>query len=270
MAESSTFWTTSGVGDGIALGDEELALWLSGLVASKQANEGVLAGLGSQLAVTAGSGNVTLADGAALVNGYYYQNTAGITFAIPTPGAGTTGHCLVLRQDQVAQTVRAALKSSSEGNSTPPSPEQDSSIWEICLASIAAKTDGSITITDMRDYCHRQPALAYRRKGGSSSDWTKAGATTYNPAGVRIQSGVGSVVFSGDEDSKTASYSFPVSYAQKPLVFLTLVTAGVTNATRVKIAVSAISTTGFSVQGHRVDNANWTQTLSFMWLAIGQ
>jgi hypothetical protein len=88
------------------------------------------------------------------VNGYFYINDASVNQNVTTPSLGVTGHLLVLRLDTTAQTVRIALKSSSNGVSSIPTVTQSGSTWEIPLASLLITTGGVITVTDLRSYCH--------------------------------------------------------------------------------------------------------------------
>lgn len=57
----------------------------------------------------------------------------------------------------------------------------------------------------------------YRRQGGNSTDWTIAGTTTYTPTTVRMQAGHASLT---TNTSGYASVTFPVSFSNKPLVFV--------------------------------------------------
>ena len=269
MAERSNFWASTGVGDGVALAANQFAEWLRAIYTSdKYATEGVLAGVGGQLAVTGTSSPISVGTGAAYVNGYYYQSTSTGGSSISTPSTGTTGYRVVIRVSTTAQTVRLDLKASPDGTSSAPALQQDSQIWEISLATLTINTSGVITITDTRDYCHPSHALLYRRSGNSSTDFATAGGSSYNPGAVRIQTGVNTLVFDSDDDSDTKTVNFPQSYSGKPLVFVNTYNNAISNANRVLTTVYGQGSSGFTVRGKRVD-ASWSQNVPFSWLAIG-
>lgn len=269
MAERSLFWTSNGTGDGIALAASQFSEWLrASFTNDKYATEGVVAGVGGQFAVTGTSSPLTIGTGVAYVNGYYYQSTSTGSAVIPTPTTGTTGHRIVIRASTTAQTVRLDLKSSNDGTSSPPAVQQDSQVWEVSVATISITTAGVITITDARDYCHISPALLYRRLGNSSTDFSTAGGSSYNPGAVRVQTGVNTLVFDSDDDSDTKTITFPQSYTGKPLIFVSTYNNAVSNANRVLTTVYRQGTSSFTVRGRRVDTS-WSQSVPFTWMAVG-
>ena len=270
MAERSQFWSVTGVGDGVSLGDEELAEWVAGMVSSSRGTDGVYGGVGGQCKVTAGSGQVSVADGIGFVNGWYYQNSASVNLSIPTPGAGVTGHRIVLRRDQSTQTVRAALKSSADGVSSAPAVTQSTDIWEITLATVQVATDGTITVTDMRDYCRPTPAFIYRRRGGSASDWSKAGTTTYNPGGMFFQCGVQNLPFTDDERADRPTITFPQAFSDVPLVLVGILQNGAVQGARIAPSIYSKSKSSVTLDGyHTDDDDHYTGTPAIQWLAFG-
>jgi hypothetical protein len=276
VAESSMFWTTTGaLGDGAdTYGERQAREWLRASITSdRYASEGVLAGNGGSLAVTAGAGSVNVAAGAAYVDGLYYQNTASAALAVPTPSGGTTGHRVVLQADMVGRTVRLALLSAANGVSTPPSvTQQDGTLWEISLATLAITNAGTITVTDARDYAHLVAAPVQRRLGGSSGDWSSSGANTYRPGGQLIQLGAGRLEFDDDdEDSETKSVSFPTSYSARPLVIPVVLRSGITDANKVLVTVYGVEKGSASFRGRRTDDNDWSSDtdVPFLWVAIG-
>ncbi|MBK9711567.1 MAG: hypothetical protein IPO81_09625 [Kouleothrix sp.] len=274
MAQRSQFWDTAGaVGDGndtySAAQWREMArdLWTP----DKSASEGVLAGVLAELGVSGSNSPVTIAAGAALVSGVYYKNDSGLAISVPTPIASTAKHRVILRANwgSVA-TVRAALVLGQEGTGSYPAlTQQDNSTWEIPLAGVMIDTAGTITLDDQRDFCHFAHPIAYRRQGGSASTWSSAGTSTYRPGGTRLQSGVVSLPWNSDNDSDKITVIFPQAFSTAPLVWATLINAGVTNAQKCKVAVYTVSSGSFVLRGYRTDNTTWSQTLAVQWVAIG-
>jgi hypothetical protein len=278
--ERSQFWdTAAGLGDGVdtysALQwrDMARALWIT----DQQANEGVLAGIGSQLAASGSASPVSIASGAAIVQGIYYQNTAPVSISIPIPTGGTTKHRIVLRAAwSSTQAARLALVSSNDGvNTYPVLTQQDNATWEIPLAGVTIDTDGVVTLEDQRDYAHFSLPFLFRRQGGSISNWSTTGTTTYKLPQTKIQSGVALVDWEDDDaDSETKTVTFPKAYPSgyNPLVFVTLLQNGVANASRCKAAVYEVSTSSFKIRGYRTDDVDFPADTSIpvMWVAIGR
>lgn len=87
--------------------------------------------------------------------------------------------------------------------------------------------DGSIDTAHLSNDCvddtkvgNRVPQL-YRRQGGSSSDWSTAGTTTYTPGAVRKQVGAVSLAFSG-HSQRSVSVTFPTAFSNVPVVVVSL------------------------------------------------
>jgi hypothetical protein len=95
---------------------------------------------------------------------------------------------------------------------------------------------------------NRVPALT-RRQGGSATNWSTPGTTTYTPTMLRMQPGAITLDGSG-----LASVTFPIAFSNVPLVYLASQTS--TPPTAVSISAS-----GVTIQGNPADVA--------MWLAIG-
>lgn len=107
------------------------------------------------------------------------------------------------------------------------------------------------------------------REGGSATDWTTAGGTTQTiPAGKgRIQ--VGSQVFSGIGANASASLpvTFPIAFAQKPLVFVSLDSP--TGDGRLAGRSETITATGCNIilQNYNVGNPVGG---TVFWMAVGE
>lgn len=111
----------------------------------------------------------------------------------------------------------------------------------------------------------------YRRQGGSTSDWSAQGSTTYTPTAVRMQAGVKRVT-TGAGYSGSATVTFPTAFSNKPIIMVTLTSVGSpggdTNAYFAVVDATTISTTGFDVWVQR--NATGSATsYDVSWLAIG-
>ncbi len=236
-AESSRFWITNNTGDGPSSGYTQQQYYdfmRKTFLTDQEASEGVLKGTGNGLAVSGASSPLTVETGAAMVYGFFYENTAALTLAVTTPSVGTTGGHVILRAGWAAQTVRAIAVRNTDGTSAIPSLTQSAgTTWEIRLASFTITTGGVITVTDARSYCHFGTAVNLsmldsdivipnftRRQGGSSTDWSAVGTNNYSPSTVRIQAG--SVLYSGSAVSENnVSVTFPVAFGYAPLIFAT-------------------------------------------------
>lgn len=155
MAETSGFWTTSGTpsGDQVASytqAHHSLALMLA---AGAKGLDGVATGYLNGLAVTAGSGKVTVATGGALVDGKWYTSSAAEDVTISTPPAGTERiDRVVLRATWSNYTVRRYLLTgvASSSPTVPALTRTRGSYFEISLAQVRVTSAGVITVTDER------------------------------------------------------------------------------------------------------------------------
>lgn len=155
MAENSIFWTTGATGDGAtAYTQAEVIAWMRAMFISDLTAKGIFT-YGNELEVTKGGGarELDVADGAALVAGFFYTNSATVTKTLTHPTIGTTGWRLVLRADWAAQTVRITLIESSDGVAAVPAMTQtDGTTYDIPLASGTITTGDVVAITDARSY----------------------------------------------------------------------------------------------------------------------
>ncbi len=154
MAQTSIMWdTTGGIGDGASpYTATQLTTWIRRMLGN-----GVHAGYGGELAVSGVSSPLSVAYGAAVVNGFPYdaQSPGPYTIAVPTPSTGTTGHIVTVRAVWSTQTVRIALRSSADGTATFPTPVVNEGVEsEILLAQVSITTGGVITVIDARDFLH--------------------------------------------------------------------------------------------------------------------
>lgn len=156
MAETSGFWTTSGAGSGDQVASytqahHSLALMLA---AGAKGLDGVATGYLNGLAVTAGSGKVTVATGGALVDGKWYTSSAAEDETISTPTAGTERiDRIVLRAVWgTTYTVRREVLTgvASSSPTVPALTRTRGSYFEISLAQVRVTSAGVITVTDER------------------------------------------------------------------------------------------------------------------------
>lgn len=155
MAETSGFWTTSGAGTGDQVASYTQAHHSTALMLAAGARglDGVATSYLNGLAVTAGSGKVTVATGGGLVDGKWYTNSAAIDHSIPSPTAGTERiDRIVLQAVWSSFTVRCVrLAGTASSSPTPPALTQTrGGIFEISLAQVRVTSAGVITVTDER------------------------------------------------------------------------------------------------------------------------
>ncbi len=155
MGEFSLFWPTGTTGDGTSTyTDSQLFAWLRRTFNSDMAaDRGPLTGYNGELAVTAGTGKVTVATGAAYVYGIPYELDAALDVTIPTPTANTRVDRIVLRADWTAKMVRVTRIAGTEGAGAPAITQNPGSVYEVKLAQVSVTTGGVITVTDERQFC---------------------------------------------------------------------------------------------------------------------
>ena len=118
---------------------------------SKWARAFAYSGISQGLALTPGTGmQVVIGAGSALVRGVYYENDANKTLTIgAAPAAGQTRQdAIVLRLDQTANTITAAVKAGTANASggALPAMTQNESTWEL-LIGIITVASGTAAIT---------------------------------------------------------------------------------------------------------------------------
>lgn len=126
-------------------------------------NVGVFYAVPGQLAPTSAVNNsITIAAGAALIDGLFYNNDAPVTFAVASAtGGNERDDRVVLRKtfSGLTQTARLVLlpggEVASPGPGTPPALTQDTTratYWDTPIARVNVTDGGVITITDERNY----------------------------------------------------------------------------------------------------------------------
>jgi len=155
MAETSGFWTTTGAGKGDQVASYTQAHHSTALMLAAGAKglDGVATSYLNGLAVTAGSGKVTVGTGGGLVDGKWYTNSAAIDHTISSPTAGTERiDRIVLQAVWSSFTVRCVkLAGTASSSPTPPALTQTrGGTFEISLAQVRVTSAGVITVTDER------------------------------------------------------------------------------------------------------------------------
>jgi hypothetical protein len=156
VTEKSIGWTTGGVGDGASLYTMDDTIdWLRRtFTGDNGVAQGVLIDHVGSLAVTVGSGVVNVAGGGAIIYGFPYWNTSSVAVSIPTPAGATRIDRIVLRASWAARTVRITRIAGTPGAGAPSIVQTAGTTWDIPLAQVSITTEGAITVTDQRAYCH--------------------------------------------------------------------------------------------------------------------
>ena len=268
------------------------------------AAEGVLENVGNELAVSGSSSPLSIATGAALVDGFFVNSDAVESRSVTTPSSTTGGHVIV-RLNWTTQTADIVVVLNTTGNTSPPALTQnDGTQWEIRLATFTITNTGVITLTDARSFAHFATRVSStmidtgavtndkipdgaiqsvklasptnvsltRRVGGSSGSWNTAGSNEYSISGARMFVGAASIFISSGSYQSYADVYFPTSYASKPLVFASLgssVSSSDDGAT-VWVDPSTLSTTGCRIYVRRatLGSGSWTPTVH--WWSVGQ
>lgn len=157
MAERSLVWTTNATGDGTS-GGYSAANWVQmtrQMFITNPATEGVLYGIGNNLAVTGSASPVAVNTGSGLVYGIWYENDSSINVTIPTPASNPRIDRVVMRANWAAQTVRITRIAGTEAASpiAPALTQTANTTWDIPLYQVRITTGGVITLTDERAYC---------------------------------------------------------------------------------------------------------------------
>ncbi len=222
MAESSIFWPTNGIGDGVSnYTADDLQSLFQRLYTRDASVEGVVSGWLNEMSVSlAGTASpATVATGAAMVAGIPYENTTAVDFTIATPATLTRKDLLVLRADYAAQTVRLVLISGIEGGSVPTVSQVAGVTWEVAIAEIWARTSGIFSVVDQRYFCRLSSGLLFFRTGGSNTNWSTPTpfGEVHRPSHQTAQTGAYDWTF-GATASGTVTITF-VPFDNAPAIF---------------------------------------------------
>lgn len=157
MTEKSLFWVTNDTGDGPAAGYTAADFYnfmRRLLIPGKETVQGVLRGVRNELVVSGSSSPVSVAPGAAIVYGLFYENSSALNLAVGIPVIGVTGGRVNLKADWSAQTVRAVIQLNSDGVAGIPALVQTAGAeWSIPLATFTINPAGQIALSDARQFC---------------------------------------------------------------------------------------------------------------------
>jgi len=155
MAELYRFFASTPT-DTREYNQEDWATVIAGL-----SGDGVIAGVGNRLEVIPATPNtmkVIVKDGAAWLQGYWYQNTVDKEITIPAADISYARYDrIVLRLDKfISRKIEAMVKTGTPSSSpSPPALEQTADYWEISLAKIYVPANitsiDSTRITDERE-----------------------------------------------------------------------------------------------------------------------
>ena len=103
------------------------------------------------LAVTGGTGAVSVASGFAIVQGYYFYNPTARSLTVSTPAEESRIDRVVVRLDLAAKTADLAIRSGTAAASPlAPALQRSGGIYELSLAQVRVTSAGAITVTDER------------------------------------------------------------------------------------------------------------------------
>lgn len=153
MAERSIPWGGTVIGHAGPYTDDDWSdIWRK-LFVYDRAKQGILLDYTGELAVSGIASPISVATGAALVDGKFYESDTAVNVVVPTPTVATRYDRIVLRKSWAAQTVLIARLEGVEGAGVPPAVTQvDGTTWEISLATVEVTIAGVITVTDVRNY----------------------------------------------------------------------------------------------------------------------
>jgi len=164
MTEKSYYW------DGLITGDATLApytelayhsMWRK--MFSKYNSGGVIDSYLNELEVIGISQGVQVKSGAALVDGWFYENDDIFSVSLDLPTTNPRIDCIVLRMNYVTQTVRITVVDGTEA-ATPNAPavtQIHGVTWDLKLAEVTITTAGAITVVNRRKFAITPFSPAY-------------------------------------------------------------------------------------------------------------
>lgn len=157
MAENSFPWdgnsASGGTGDCGPYSSDEFRDWFRMLFCNDETTEFVVPLYKNTLSVaSSGNAQVSIATGAAIVDGLWYENTSSTTKAVSAHAGRDSWYRIVLRANWTAQTVTLVALG---GDATCPTVTQtDGTTWENSLALVQVSDASAVTVTDERIYLH--------------------------------------------------------------------------------------------------------------------
>lgn len=188
MAERSQFWSTGTSGDGTTtISEAQTIEFFRDVIApysgsGPSVTQGVLRNVMGRLAVSGVASPISVAAGAALVEGFYYKNDASLNVTVPTPVGATRIDLIVLRADHSARTVRITRIEGTPGAGAPSMTQVAGTTWDVPLAQVTITTGGDITLVDQRFFCHFATMVS-----GGMLDSDVADGTTLELSGTSVR-----------------------------------------------------------------------------------
>lgn len=188
MAERSQFWSTGTTGDGTTtISEAQTIEFFRDVIApysgsGPSVTQGVLHNVMGRLAVSGVASPISVAAGAALVEGFYYKNDASLNVTVPTPVGATRIDLIVLRADHSARTVRITRIEGTPGAGAPSMTQVAGTTWDVPLAQVTITTGGNITLVDQRFFCHFATMVS-----GGMLDSDVADGTTLELSGTNVR-----------------------------------------------------------------------------------
>jgi len=156
MAEISRFWDGTVLGDCGPYSTSQMHGQFFRSILNGTGDRGPLLGWLNELEVSGAAASVTVATGAAIVYGQFYENTESVSVSVPAASSGYSRYDrIVVRRDWATQTIRVARIIGTEAisPSVPALTQVAAGIYEIPLATLLVDDAGTITVTDTRKYC---------------------------------------------------------------------------------------------------------------------
>lgn len=272
MTEYSYYWGGTAVGDATLApyDDDEFSDNWNLLHTYDRTVQGVIdtaiTAYSSMLACTNPTGTtIRIANGAALVDGKLYKNTANVDFSVTAPGAGTNYYTIVLQKDFAAQTVRLEILGPDAG-AYPTVTQTDGTLWEIEIWNVSITAASAITIVDKRKYIDKNQL--YYRQGGSATDWSTQGTNNYATGTARIQCGIILVTIPIGNTTGGVTITFPTPFSNLPIAFTQTMKYSYT-VTNIDVGLTVLSTTQMSIIITTSTVAPADTPVWVAWMAIG-
>ena len=259
MAELSGFWTTSGAPAGHQQASYTQAQWSTAarIMNACSGFEGVAPGYLEELAVTyIGVNHCHVNTGGAVVDGKWYINgAAALGVTIPNAAPGTIRLDRIVLQCSWAGFITQVAVLTGTAIAYPALTQTTGVTYEIALYKASVTDAGVVTLTDERTLA----APLIFRQGGHASDWSTVGTTTYFPKTMKMQAGS-----SQTSNGATVTVTFPVAFANIPLVFVTpLMETAEPHYVQTTPAAANFTIDIFN-------EADARKIMQFSWLAIGE
>ena len=156
MTQISIPWGGTSTGDAGPYGADDWSNIWKTLFTVDSTSQGIVPWYGGKLNVTNSGGYspANIATGAAIVHGTFYQSDASEQIAIPSPVSNNRTDYIVLRKDHINQTIRLTRLAGTEGGSPPTLTQNETTYWDIRIASTTITPAGALSIVNDNIYIH--------------------------------------------------------------------------------------------------------------------